>query len=88
MAYARLKGIPIVLAETIQRWSDEIPEEARTLLTNSVQGVLVTSEINVEKVSALKISLSTPLPEATAEQHELLSGLIKSLFKDLRSPDL
>ena len=86
MAYARLKNTPIVIAETIKTFADEIPEEAQKLLRQSVSGALGISDISKEKVEELKKSFSDlEMQSLIKEEVNILQSLIKKLLKNLKS---
>ncbi|MDP2669160.1 MAG: hypothetical protein Q8P07_04985 [bacterium] len=86
MAYARLKNLPVVVAEVIKTFSSEIPEEAQELLRKTVVGILGISDISKEKISELKQGFSNlDTPNLTEEETRILQALIKKLLKDLKS---
>ncbi len=86
MAYARLKNLPVVVAEVIKTFSSEISEEAQELLKKTVAGTLGISDISKEKIVELKQSFSSlDMPNLTEEETRILQTLIKKLLKDLKS---
>lgn len=86
MAYARLKNLPVVVAEVVEKFSDEIPEKARELLRNIISGVLPISDISKEKIVDLKQKLIGQEPtNLSDEESRVLQSLVKKLLKDLKS---
>ncbi|MCX6766556.1 MAG: hypothetical protein NT170_02130 [Candidatus Moranbacteria bacterium] len=86
MAYARLKNLPVVVAEAIKTFSSEIPEEAQELLRKTVAGILGISDISKEKIAELKQSFSNlETLNLTEEETRVLQALVKKLFKDLKA---
>lgn len=86
MAYARLKNLPIVVAEEIKTFSDEIPENTQELLKKIIAGILGISDISKEKIAELKQSFSSlNKPDLTEEETRVLQALIRKLLKDLKS---
>ncbi|MEK9153570.1 MAG: hypothetical protein AAB723_03160, partial [Patescibacteria group bacterium] len=86
MAYAKLKGLPVICAETIQKFSDEIPQEAQNVLRKIVAGILPISEISKDKIDNLKNELvNSDIAELTEEERKILSPLIKELLRELKN---
>ncbi|OGD08322.1 hypothetical protein A2397_03775 [Candidatus Amesbacteria bacterium RIFOXYB1_FULL_44_23] len=86
MAYARLKNLPVVVAEVVEKFSDEIPEEAQELLRRVISGVLPISDISKEKIADLKQKLISQDPSNLSEgESRILQSLVKKLLKDLKS---
>lgn len=86
MAYARLKGLPVVVAEAIKTFPSEITEEAQELLRKIVTVNLGISEITKERVRELKQEfLNLETPNLTEEETRLLQALVKKLLRDLKS---
>jgi len=86
MAYARLKNLPVVVAEVIKTFSSEIPEEAQELLRKTIAGTLGISDISKEKIAELKQGFSNlDTPNLTEKETRILQALIKKLLKDLKS---
>lgn len=84
IAYARLKGVPVITAERISAFSEEIPEIAREILTASIRGVLSIDHITTKNISQLKgVIEAYTMPELTPEQAKILNYLIKDLLKEL-----
>ncbi len=86
MAYARLKNLPVVVAEAIKTFSSKIPEEAQELLRKTVNGTLGISEISKEKIAELKRTFAeVEIQNLTEVENRVLQSLIKKLLKDLKS---
>ena len=86
MAYARLKNSPVVAAEIIKSFSDEIPEEAQKLLRKIVSDTLPISDISKGRIAELKQKLTELEPTSLTEgESRILSSLVKKLLKDLKS---
>ncbi len=86
MAYARLKSLPVVVAEAIKSFSGEIPEEAQELLKNIVSDILPISDISKEKIMNVKQKIyGLELENLSAEESRVLQSLIKRLLKHIRS---
>ena len=86
MAYARLKNLPIVIAEGIKTFSSEIPKEAQELLRKAVSEILEISEISKEKIAELKQNfLNLDTQDLTDVESRVLQTLIKKLLRDLKS---
>jgi hypothetical protein len=86
MAYARLKNLPIVVAEAINNFSGEIPEEAQELLRKIVSDILPISDISKEKIADLKqkfVELETT--NLSEEENRISQSLVRKLLKDLKS---
>jgi len=87
MAYARLKNLPIVVAEIIKTFSSEISEEAQEILRKTAAGTLGISDISKEKIAELKQNFSNlEAQNLTKKETMALQALIKKLLKDLKSP--
>lgn len=86
MAYARLKNLPVVVAEAIKSFSSEIPEEAQELLKRIASEILPISDISKEKIAELKQKIAGLEPESLSEEESrVLQSLVKKLLKDLKS---
>lgn len=89
MAYARLKNLPVIVAEEIKSFSREIPEEAQELLRRTVSEILPISDISKEKIADLKQKIAELEPASLSEEESrILQSLIKKLLKDLKSLSL
>ena len=86
MAYAILKNLPVVLAEEINNFSDEIPIEAQEVLRKNVSDLLPISDISKEKITDLKNKFSDlEMKNLSKKESGFLQSLIKKLLKDLKS---
>ena len=86
MAYARLKNLPVVAAEAINIFSDEIPEGAQELLRKIVSDILPISDISKEKIADLKQKFAElEMTDLSEEESRVLQSLVKKLLKDLKS---
>lgn len=83
MGFALVNGIPIVVAEKIRDFSDEIPETAQELLKKSVFRQLPISEIDSEKIAELNLANFTPVNLSTDET-ALLQSLVEKLLNSLK----
>lgn len=89
MAYARLKGIPIISAEKITTFSNDIPENVRVILAEAINTILPKDQVTLVNINELRKRIASETPqELSSEQRETLVKTIKSLFKDLRSLEL
>ncbi len=86
MAYARLKGLPVIIAEEIKTFSREISEEAQELLKKATSGVLPIADISKEKIAELKEGLAgLETLDLTKQESNVLLSLIKKLLRNLEA---
>lgn len=89
MAYACLKGLPIIVAEGVKSFSDDIPLEAQQILRKSISDILSASDISQERFKDLKEELvKSERIDLNEEEKRILQSLVKSLLKDLKSLSL
>ncbi|GEM_PF-3372297 len=84
MGVALKSGVPIVVAEEIKNFSDEIPGKAQELLMKSVFRKLPISEISSEKITELNLTNFTPADLST-DKTTLLRSLVEKLLESLKS---
>lgn len=82
MAYAVLKGLPIVLAEPIQEFSEQIHKEARDVLGSIPVNILPIDDISEDKVTDLRRKVQPQMP--SQDQRKILSPLIRVLLRRLK----
>jgi hypothetical protein len=87
MAYAALKGVPIITAEVIGEVSKDIPVENHELLKVLTQSVLPINAITPDSVEKLREGLDRFSLILDEEQKKQLEKLIKNLLKSL-SPEI
>ena len=83
MGVALMSGVPIVVAEEIKDFSDEIPKKAQELLKKSAFRKLPISEIGSEKIAELNLESFAPINLSTAET-TLLQSLVEKLLENLK----
>ncbi len=87
MAYARLKGIPVIAEEEIKEFADEVPEEVKSLLLETVREVLPFESMTAENIGEIHERLEqVELPNLEPSQVAVLRKMIKSLLGTLRQP--
>jgi hypothetical protein len=85
MAYARLKNLPVVVAEEVKTFSNEIPAEMHEFLRQGIIEILAVENISKETVAEVKTKIGTQLPpELTEDGKRKLFSLVKRLLKDLK----
>lgn len=86
MAYARLKRLPIVATGEVRSFSDQIPEEARSILLSAISKILPMSDISKERIMKLKEELNkSNTSELSKEESRILLLMIKKLLNDLEA---
>ena len=83
MEVAVMNGIPVVVAEEIKDFSNEVPKTAQELLKKSVFWRLPISEISSEKIAELNLANFAPLNLSTDET-TLLQSLVEKLLESLK----
>jgi len=85
MAYAYLKGIPIIAAEEIKNFAPEVSEEARKLLAKSVIRILPPENIFTNELQAIRDILKDhTIKEITPAEQNILSELILAFLRTLK----
>jgi len=86
MAYARLKNLPIIVAEDIKSLSGEIPGETQEIIKSIVSAVLPISNISREKIDELRQRITGLQFKSLSEKdRQILNSFLKVLLRDLKS---
>jgi len=80
---ALMSGVPIVVAEKVKDFSDEIPEAVQELLKKSISRQLPISEISSEKTAELNLTNFTPI-SLSPNETILLQSLVEKLLESLK----
>lgn len=83
MGVACMHKVPIVVAEKITYFSDEIPKTAQELLKKTVYAQIPIHEISSSKIAKLHFSKHTPFNISPTET-ALLQSLIEKLLQNLQ----
>lgn len=83
MSVAVMGGIPVVTAQEIKDFSDDIPSPAQELLKKSVFQQLPIKEVNSEKIAALNLKSFKPI-NLSLDQTTLLQTLVEKLLENLK----
>ncbi len=83
MGFALMNHVPIVVAEEIKDFSDEIPETAQELLKKSVFRQLSINEIALETIAELNLTKFIPF-NLSSDETELLQSLVEKLLESLK----
>lgn len=83
MGVAIINNVPIIVAEEIKVFSDQISNKAQELIKKSVFWQLSINEINSEKIAKLKLVSFTPVNLSNKEML-LLKSLVKKLLENLK----
>ncbi len=84
IALAFMKGVPILLNEKINSFSDEIPKVACDLISKHVSNQLSIDEIGLDKIDSLSLKSTLPI-SLSVEEKRILQSLVDVLFESLES---
>jgi hypothetical protein len=83
MAYAKIKGIPIIMSEEIKVFSVDIPIEAHKVLRFIGREIISVNDISTYSIQRCQEKfLSKPEPISKSDRF-ILSSLVKGLLKNL-----
>jgi len=85
MAYAALKGVPIVISEVIKEISKDIPPENHGLFSGIASEVLPANEISKDSIEELNKKINEVKLGLSESQKEQMEKLVKVLLKGLSS---
>jgi hypothetical protein len=85
IAYARLRNLPVVIAEKIKEISNRIPETTKTVLSEIPFDIVALEKINREFIQEIKDkSQKLNYPKLTKRRRALLNSTVSTLLKSLK----
>jgi len=85
IAYARLKGISIIMSEEIKNFSTDIPVESHKILMSIGKNIVHVDDISIDSVQGCRNKILNKEDYISKNDYLILSNLIKALIKNLAS---
>lgn len=83
MAYAKLKGIPIIMSEEIKNFSINIPMEAHRILRSIGETIVYVDNISIDSIRSCQNKILNKKNFISKNDNLILLNLIKALIKQL-----
>lgn len=83
MAYAKIKGIPIIMSEEIKIFSVDIPIEAQEILRFIGRDIVGVNDISTDSIRRCRERILNRLEPISKKDRLVLSRLVKSLLRNL-----